>query len=290
MNLHQLRCFHAVALHGSFTAAARTLFVGQPSITTHVKALEQRFGVELFSRHGHIVELTDTGQRLLTITNRIFTLETEAEETLRAAGGLLEGKIRISAFDPVQVTQMVVAFGKRYPEVQVALAFGNSGELSASLLELQADIAVLPRLGDKRFFSVPYRRAKIALLVGASHPWFERSDIRVEELEGQRLVTRESGSMQQQVFDAYLAECGVSVRRVLEIDSQDAIREAIAAGVGVGIALDAIYPDTRLRTLNITDAPMFIDLELACLAERREAPVIRAFFEVVNCLQNGLEQ
>ncbi|QRX83707.1 LysR substrate-binding domain-containing protein [Glaciimonas sp. PAMC28666] len=289
MNFHQLRCFHAVALHGSFTAAARALFVGQPSITTHVKALEQRFGVELFSRHGHIVELTDTGQRLLSITHRIFTLETEAEETLRAAGGLLEGRIRIAAFDPVQVTQMVVAFGKRYPEVRVSVAFGNSGELSGSLLELQADVAVLPRLGDKRFYSVPYRRAKIALLVGAGHPWFERSDIRVEELEGQRIVTRESGSMQQKVFDDYLTECGVSVRRVLEIDSQDAIREAIAAGVGVGIALDVIYPDARLRRLTIAEAPMFIDLELACLAERREAPVIKAFFEVVQDLRNDLD-
>ena len=82
INFHQLRCFHAVAQHGSFTAAARALFVGQPSITTHVKALESRFGVELFCRHGHSVQLTDTGHRLLAITQRIFSLENEAAETL----------------------------------------------------------------------------------------------------------------------------------------------------------------------------------------------------------------
>jgi aminoethylphosphonate catabolism LysR family transcriptional regulator len=286
INFHQLRCFHAVALHGSFTAAARALFVGQPSITTHVKALEQRFGVELFYRRGHIVELTHTGQKLFSITMRIFSLESETEETLRAAGGLLAGEIRISAFDPVQVTQMVAAFGKRYPEVGISVSFGNIGELRDHLLELRADIAVLPQLGDQRFFSLPYRRAKISLLVGRDHPWAARDHIRVEDLEGQRIVTRESGSMQQKVFDDYLAQRGVSVRRVLEIDSQDAIREAIAAGMGVGIVLDAgAFHDPRCHALDIVGAPMFIDLEIACLAERREAPVIKAFFDAVETLR-----
>ena len=286
INFHQLRCFHAVALHGSFTAAARALFVGQPSITTHVKALEQRFGVELFYRRGHIVELTHTGQKLFTITMRIFSLESETEETLRAAGGLLAGEIRISAFDPVQVTQMVAAFGQHYPAVGISVAFGNIGELRDQLLELRADIAVLPRLGDQRFFSLPYRRATISLLVGLAHPWVTRDNIRVEELEGQRIVTRESGSMQQKVFDDYLGKCGVNVRRVLEIDSQDAIREAIAAGMGIGIVLDAgAFHDPRCHVLSIVGTPMFIDLEIACLAERREAPIIKAFFDAVETLR-----
>jgi aminoethylphosphonate catabolism LysR family transcriptional regulator len=286
INFHQLRCFHAVALHGSFTAAARALFVGQPSITTHVKALEQRFGVELFYRRGHIVELTHTGQKLFSITMRIFSLETEIDETLRAAGALLAGEIRISAFDPVQVTRMVAAFGKHYPEVAISVAFGNIGELRDHLLELRSDIAVLPRLDDPRFFSLPYRRAKISLLVGPDHPWAPRKQIRVADLEGQRIVTRESGSMQQKVFDDHLAKCGVSVRRVLEIDSQDAIREAIAAGMGVGIVLDAgRFHDPRCQVLDIADAPMYIDLEIACLLERREAPIIKAFFDVVETLR-----
>lgn len=283
INFHQLRCFHAVALHGSFTSAARALHVGQPSITTHIKALEQRYGVELFYRRGHIVELTPTGQKLLAITNRMFSLETDAEETLRAAGGLLEGKLRVTAFDPVQVTCLAAEFEKHYPEVSVSITFGNTGDLSDNLLELKADVAILPKLGDPRFYSTPYHRAKIALLVGTRHPWFNRTEIQIHEMEGQRMVTRESGSMQQKVFDDYLAQSGVKVRRVLEIDSQDAVREAIAAGVGVGIALDVTpYEDARLRPLTVVDAPVFIDLELGCLAERREAPVIKAFFDVVK--------
>lgn len=290
INFHQLRCFHAVALHGSFTAAARSLFIGQPSITTHVKALEQRFGIELFYRHGHIVELTHTGHKLMVMTMRIFTLEAETEETLRAAGGLLEGKIRISAFDPVQVTRMAAAFGLQYPEVMISVAFGNIGELRDNLLELKADVAILPQLGDQRFFTIPYRRARISLLVGLGHAWSERHEVQIRDLEGQRIVTRESASMQRKVFDTHLEEAGVSVRRVLEIDSQEAVREAIAYGMGIGILLDVgNFKDPRFRVIEIADTPMFIDMEIGCLAERREAPVIKAFFDVVRRMQDGKE-
>ena len=88
VNIKQLRCFHAVAQEGSFTSAARALYVGQPSITTHVRSLERHFGVELFCRHGHNVGLADTGRALLAVTQQIFSLENEVDEVMRAASGL----------------------------------------------------------------------------------------------------------------------------------------------------------------------------------------------------------
>jgi aminoethylphosphonate catabolism LysR family transcriptional regulator len=283
INFHQLRCFHAVAQHGSFTAAARALFVGQPSITTHVKALEGRFGVELFCRHGHSIQLTDTGERLFVITQRIFSLENDAEETLRAAGGLLLGRLRIGAIGPAEVTRMVVAFGQRYPEVELSVSLGNTKAVIDDLLAFRADVAIVPRLGDdRRFHTLPYSRSRIVLLVGRDHRCAKRKAVKLEELEGERMVLREQGSATRRVFEEALNKSGVQVRHVLEIESREAVRESVAVGIGVGIALDAeTHPDTRLHTLSVTDVPMDLELEIATLAERREAPVIKAFFDVV---------
>ena len=126
INFKQLRCFHAVATEGSFTSAAKALGVGQPSITTHVKALEDYYGVELFSRHGHHVEPTELGRSLLGVTQRIFSLETEAIELLTQASGFKIGHLKIGAIGPHQVTQLIVAFGQKYPDVELSISLGNS--------------------------------------------------------------------------------------------------------------------------------------------------------------------
>ncbi len=283
INFHQLRCFHSVAQHGSFTGAARALFIGQPNVTTHVRTLEQRFGVELFCRRGHNVELTDTGRRLQTITQRIFSLETEAAETLGAAGGLLAGQLRVGAIGPAQVTPMVLAFGQRYSEVDLSVSLGNTKEVLEGLLAFRSDLAVLPRLTDQRFHAVPYSRTQAILLVTSDHRWARRKSVRIEELQGQRMVLREVGSATRRVFEDTLEQFGVQIRRVLEIESQEAVRESVAAGMGIGIALDGeTHPDRRLRTLEISDAPMVLDLEVACLAERKASPLIKAFFDLLQ--------
>jgi len=283
LNFQQLRCFHAVAVHGGFTSAAHALNVGQPSITTHIKALEERFGIELFGRHGRSVQLTDTGKRLLERTQVIFKLELEAEEILRSGRGHLEGNLRIAAFDPVQVTRTAAEFGKQYPHVSLEVSFGNNQMLIDSLLGLSSDVAVLPCQNDKRLFTVPWRRAHIVLLVHADHAWAGLGEIELQELAGQNLISRERGSMQQRLFDEMLECQGISMRKVLEIDSQDAVREAIASGLGVGIALGLpAYSDSRLSVVRIKNSPLYLDMVIACLTERQNTPIISAFLQSIS--------
>jgi aminoethylphosphonate catabolism LysR family transcriptional regulator len=284
VNMRQLRCFHAVAQEGSFTSAARALFVGQPSITTHVRGLERHFGVELFCRHGHNVELTDTGRALLAITQRIFSLENEAEEVMRAASGLKTGHLKIGSIGPHQATEMIVAFGRRYPDVDLSVSLGNSQEVRAGLLDFRSDVAILPEVeNDPRFYSLPYSRNRVVLLVSPNHAWWKRKSVTIEELQGERMVLRELGSATRRVFEDALTAAGVTVRRVLEIESREAVREAVASDIGVGIALEEeAHDDGRTHTLQVSDAEIYLDPHVVCLQERREAPVIQAFFEVVE--------
>lgn len=126
MHYTKLRSFHAVATAGGFTAAARQLKVGQPTITTQVRALERQFGVELFHRRARRVELTSAGRGLLALTQRMLSLEAEAIDFLNATAGLRSGHLKISAVGPYHVTEMLASFRTRYPEIDFSVAVSNS--------------------------------------------------------------------------------------------------------------------------------------------------------------------
>ncbi|MSO92793.1 MAG: hypothetical protein EXQ86_05260 [Rhodospirillales bacterium] len=103
------------------------------------------------------------------------------------------------------------------------------------------------------------------------------------------MVLREVGSATRRLFEDALAKAGVEVQRVLEIESREAVLETVAAGMGIGVALEGeTHPDTRLHTVRVSDAPMMLELEIACLAERREAPAIKAFFDVAREIPSAL--
>ena len=289
LNFKRLRCFHAVATEGSFTEAAVSLRVGQPSITTHIKALEGDFGVELFARLGHHVELTDVGDALLGITQHIFSLEEEAVSVLTEASGLRSGHLRVGAIGPSQVTNMIVAFGQRYPEVELSVSLGNSQDVLSGVLNFRSDIGILPiEEIDTRLHSVPFGENRIVLLVRDDHAWAALDKIDICDLEGERFVLREEGSATRYAFEHALAQNNVTIRPVLAIGSREAVREAVANGLGVGIALeDETLPHERLKSLRVSGTEIVLHPHVVCLKERRNAPLIRAFLDLVAELAYG---
>ena len=143
MNFAYLRSFHAVATEGSFTRAASALGVTQPTLSTQVKALEERYGVALLHRRGRGVEPTELGRALLDVTRRLFSLEEEASELLARARGLAVGSLRIGADSPYHVMPFLAQFRAKYPEIRVSLSIGNAEEVQDGLIRHRADIAFL---------------------------------------------------------------------------------------------------------------------------------------------------
>jgi len=286
INFKQLRCFHTVATTGGFTLAAKELRVGQPSITVHVKALEDYFGVELFSRHGHHVELTKLGDSLFNVTQRIFSLEMEAIELLTAASGFQIGHLSIGAIGPHQITELTMAFGQAYPDVDLSVSLGNSQEILARVLDFRDDVGIVPQIKeDPRFLSLPCSRNRIVLLVPGDHPWAEKKTAKLENLNDQRLVLRENGSATRRVFEDALFEANITIRRAMSIGSSEGVREAVANGLGIGIALeDESPPDERVKLIRISDVDLYLHPFVICLQERRNAPLIKAFLDMVEAL------
>lgn len=285
INHAHLRAFNAVATHGSYTRAAEVLHVSQPTLSAHVKELEERYSVKLFERRGRGVELTEFGRSVLDITQRLFRIEMEAEELLISARELITGQLRVGADSPYHIIPILAAFQGRYPGIQLSISFGNSRELMKSLISSKCDIAVLPNVpgDDSRLSSVPLKPDQLVVFVSRTHPWAKRSSIRLGDLRGQKMILRESGSNTRALFLEAMREKEIPLDDVMEIGSREGVREAVAAGLGVGVVSQGEFGcDNRLHALTVSDARL-VDVEfVVCLEERRQMRVIRAFFDLLQ--------
>lgn len=287
MSAAKLRAFLAVARHGSFSAAARALGLSQPTLTTQVQALERQHQVELFHRRGHRIELSGVGEQLLPIARQLAALEVDAYNLLHDSGELNRGQLKLGAVGPFHVIEMVDAYRRKFPNIDVSIRMGNSAEVLSDLERYVIDIGVLARFHDGPGYSMlRYARHAIILFVAAGHPFASRASVALEELEGQPLLQREEGSSTRRALEAALAQAGVSVRRAMEIGSREALREAVARGMGIGSVSEAEFiPDARFRAVRITGDPAFTETYLYGLAERRESRLLQSFFEVAEQLR-----
>lgn len=278
-----LRSFHAVAENRGFTAAANALHISQPTVTTQVKELEERYGVELLLRLGRRVELTETGAALFDISRRIMKLHEEADELLLSSGKLTTGQLRIAAVGPFHATEMVARFLAQYPSIKVSMLLGNSDQTLARILELEADVAILAHVvEDSRVHSIPFSTHEVVVFVNADHPWHGRKHVNIAELGEQPLILRETGSTTRRAFEAAAEKAGVTIKPFLEIGSREGVWKAVERGLGIGVVADFEFvAHPRLDTIRIADADIRTEYRLACLLERRQSPKINAFLETV---------
>ncbi|MGL4812878.1 MAG: LysR substrate-binding domain-containing protein, partial [Beijerinckiaceae bacterium] len=276
----QLRAFHLVANAGSFTLAARTAGVSQPTLSAQVRALESTYGVSLFDRRGRGVQLTPLGQSLQQVTARLFAAEDEARALLAGNRWMLRGHLRVAADSAHHAIPVLAAMRQRYAGLTFDLQIGNSAQVLARVHSFEADVAVMAlAVSDPRLSSEPIRRDRLVLFVPVAHPWAARDAVPLGELAGQALVLRERGSITREVFETALANAGVKPGRLFEVQSREAVAEAVAGGFGIGVIFASeLGLDQRFRPVAVSDAELLVGEYAVALAERRRLALVGAFF------------
>lgn len=283
----QLRSFHAVATTGGFTSAGQALNVGQPTISTQIRALEDSYGVTLFHRQGRSVQLTDCGEALLKISQRIFSLEDQAQDLLRNYNGLLTGTLKVGAVGPYHAISMLARFHQDHPRIKLSVTQGNSMEMVDHLLDYSVDVAVLAHVADSpAIHAVPFSRHPVVVFVNNAHPFADRGTIMLEELQSERFVMRERGSTTRLAFETALSAAGVEIETVVEMGSREAVWSAVEHGLGIGVVSDIEFnAHPNLKTVAIADARIFTTAHVTCLADRKEARIIQAFFDIAEAIK-----
>jgi aminoethylphosphonate catabolism LysR family transcriptional regulator len=284
MHLRWFEAFYAVARTGGFTSAARALNIGQPTVSTHIRALEDRFRVELFHRRGRTIELTDIGKQLFTIMQGMFGHEGEATDLLRAAQALEVGSLKIGSIRPSDVMEIAATLLKQHTNLKLAVTLGAGPDLLDGLLKFDFDVAVIgDEPDDSRFYSQFYNRHRVLIVANVDHPLARRRSIRIEELEGQNFILRTSGSTTRRIFDQALHKAGVKVRPIMETNNREAVNTAIIHNIGLGaISESEIIAHKNLKILTLSNVELYNSAYVVCLAERRKRPLINGFFSVAN--------
>ena len=280
----QIRAFHAVASHGSYTRAAAALNVSQPTLSSQVKALEESYDITLFVPAGRGIEITPLGRQLHAITQRQFRLEAEAELLLSSTRSLKAGYLRIGADSPYHALPLIARYREHYPGIEISMNFGNSRELRADLLARRIDVAIVPPPGDDpRLISRLLLADRLVAFVQSTHKWAKRKAVTLKQLAGARIILREEGSTTRAVFETAITEAGLVLNDIFEIGSREAVRAAVVEGLGIGVVSEAeLILDESIRVLSISDADLRVPELLVCLSECAPQRTIKALFDLIE--------
>jgi DNA-binding transcriptional LysR family regulator len=292
LTLRQLRVFAAVARHQSFTRAAHELHLTQPAVSQQVKLLEAEVGMPLFEQHGRKVRLAPAGTELLRYATQVTELLREAGETLSAMRGLKRGVLRLGAVSTAKyfAPALLSAFRPAYPEVAIKFTVANREEIIGLLAANETDLVIMgrpPRELDTA--ADPFARHPLVIIASPSHPLARQRRIPLKALGAESFIIREQGSGTRASMEALFRERGVPMRVSMEVSSNETIKQAVMAGMGLSfisshtIGLEATTG--KLAVLDIVGLPIVRDWYVIKLRERVLTPIASAFRAFL--LENG---
>lgn len=284
--LTELRAFHLVAEAGGFSQAARERSVSQSTLSAQVRGLERVSGVRMFERKARGITLTAEGERLYAITQRMFAAEQEARHLLSGGVALQGGHLRLIADGAPIPVRILSSLSRTNPALSFNLTVSNSQTVNEALLDYRADIGISAHLpADPRLRAQPFAQAALTAMVPATHPLARRPFLTLAEMIRHKMVIREKGSQTRAVLEDNLVAQKLEFDSVQEVGRQDAVREMVAAGFGIGVAVTLeTTPDQRLAFLPIADAAIRLTEYVICLDERRRNPMVGAFIRAAMAI------
>ena len=257
MDLRRLEIFVRVAEFGSFSRAAEALFLTQPTVSEHIRALEDELGVQLLDRLGRGAAPTPAGQLLLGYARRLLTLASEAQQAVNQFQGRVSGELIVGGSSipgEYVLPALIGAFRAKHPEIAVSLQIGDSRTVQEWVEAGRVEIGVVGvRPTARNLDSRQLMADELVVVVAPDHPWAGRAAITVEDIRHEPLILRERGSGSRDTLERALGSIGLdfgAFHIVGEMGSTQAIKQAIRAGFGISlISRRAVEDECRARLL-----------------------------------------
>jgi DNA-binding transcriptional LysR family regulator len=293
VDLRRLEIFLKVAELGSFSRAADALFLTQPTVSEHVRALEDELGVQLLDRLGRGTTPTKAGTLLLGYARRLLALSREARQAIEQFQGRVSGELVLGGSNipgEYVLPALIGAFRLKYPEVSLSLRIGASRDVQEWVEQGHVEIGVVGAVPSSRALeSRPLMADDLVLTVPPDHPWVSRKTVSVEDVKSEPLILRERGSGSRETLESGLKELGTGLEAfhvVGEIASTQAVKQAIRAGLGVSFVSRLAVDDecrarllacVKVRDLNVTRA-----FHVVTHRDRSRSPLAQAFLAFVE--------
>jgi len=282
--LRQLRVFEAAARHLSVTRAAEELHLTPPAVSIQIRLLEGHAHAELFERVGRRLKLTQAGAEVLARTREVLAQIREAEEAIEGLASLEHGMLDIAVINAGDYffPWIIAAFRDGHPRIRVRLSVGNRDELLARLTAHEIDLAVMSHAPtDPAFAAQPFAPHPHVIVAPPGHPLAARRNVALEAVAREPLISREPGSATRLAMEQAFSESGVVPRIEMEIASNETIKQAVAAGFGLGfLSAHAVQQELalgRLAVIAVKGFPVMRQWYVVHRRDRRLPRITEAF-------------
>jgi DNA-binding transcriptional LysR family regulator len=282
--LHQLKVFEATARNSSFTKAAEELYITQPTVSTQVKQLTKAVGLPLFEQIGKRLHLTEAGGALLATCQEIFERLDNFEMTIADLKGTRQGRLKLGVITTAKyfIPRLLGSFCQQYPGIDIALEVTNHQKLEERMLNNEDDLYIVSQpTEDIDLCWEPFAENPIVVIARKDHPLAGMPNIPITRLNDEPFIMRETGSGTRQAVQRLFTEHQVSVRTRLELGSNEAIKQAIAGGLGISaLSKHTLISDAgELTILDIQEFPIPRHWYVSYLAGKQLSIIAEAFRE-----------
>ncbi|GBL46746.1 RuBisCO operon transcriptional regulator CbbR [Sulfuriferula multivorans] len=288
LTLRQFKVFEAVARHLSFSRAAAELHLSQPAVSMQVKGLENIVGQPLTEQLGKKIYLTEAGREVLHTSQNIAAQLNDLHTNLEQLRGMDSGRLNLAVTSTVNAvaTGILARFRGRHPMLSIHLDVSNRESVLSQLAANSIDLAIMGQVPEGlgleaiRFMDNP-----LVVIAPPDHPLTHKKWISANELATESFLVREAGSGTRGAMERFFAAKGLEIRTSMEMSSNEAIKQAVQAGLGLGIlsqqTLEMELALKHLAVLAVEDFPIMRHWYLVHRADKRLSPVAQAFKQFV---------
>lgn len=266
ISVRQLEVLDAVGRAGSVTAAASALHLTQPAVSMQLRQLEEQLQLSLFEPVGRGLQITEPGRDLTALAGELLLRLDDFTMAARELRGVRRGRVRLGIVSTAKyfAPYLLAHFLKAHPGVDLKLNVYNREQIIEQLQAYAIDLGIMGRPPEGASLAgTPFAPNPLAIVVAPSNPLLARSQLTPEDLEHEPFIVREPGSGTRIAMDRYFADAGVTIKPIMEADSNETIKQAIMAGMGIGLL--------SLHTVRLEQAAgRLVPLRVAGLPLRRQ--------------------
>jgi DNA-binding transcriptional LysR family regulator len=284
VTLRQLRIFEAVARYASISRAATELHLTQPAVSMQVKQLEDQIGLPLIDQIGKRLCLTEPGIELCRHAGRITTQMVELNAAMDQFRGLERGVLRLAVVSTAIyfLPSLIAAFSRQHPGVRISLQVVNRDAVLSAMADNHADLAVTGQPPEHADITAHHFMDNPLVVIAApDHPLAQAGKIALGVLEEETLLLREPGSGTRAMIERHFAANKLAYRPGCELSSNEALKQAVQAGLGIGIVpaqtLELELETRRLVVLQVQGFPIVRQWFILQRRDKRPSSATEAF-------------
>jgi DNA-binding transcriptional LysR family regulator len=287
--LRQLQIFEVVARNLSYTRAAEELYLTQPTVSIQLKQLADIVGMPLLEQVGKRIFLTNAGQELLKVVRTVLDELSRFEMTISDMKGVKAGKLRIAVITTAKyfVPRLLGPFCERFPGIDIALKVTNRERLLQRLEDNEDDLYILGQLPEHMDVWVePFLENPMVVLAAHNHPLVGKKNISAQRIAQEPFLMRESGSGTRLATENFFKERGLSINFKMELGSNEAIKQAVAGGLGITVlsahTLALEKSGDELAILDVEGFPIRRQWYVAYATGKQLSVVAKTFLEFLQ--------